>query len=80
VPGITTTAIVTPDKVGTYQLICTELCGFGHAAMRAKVVVEPPSKFREWVAGLKQKTPAPLLESVKQDTETNPVPVGAGGA
>ena len=31
VPGITTTAIVTPDKLGTYQLICTELCGFGHA-------------------------------------------------
>ena len=55
VPGITTTAIVTPDKVGTYQLICTELCGFGHASMRAKVVVEPPAKFREWVAGLKQK-------------------------
>ena len=49
VPGITTTAIVTPDKVGTYQLICTELCGFGHAAMRAKVVVEPAPEFRKWV-------------------------------
>ena len=57
VPGITTTAIVTPDKVGTYQLICTELCGFGHASMRAKVVVEPPGQFRKWVAGLKEKVP-----------------------
>ena len=46
VPGITTTAIVTPDKKGTYQLICTELCGYGHAAMRAKVVVESPQKFQ----------------------------------
>jgi len=80
VPGLTTTATVTPDKVGTYQLICTELCGFGHATMRAKVVVEPPSKFREWVEGLKDKTPAPLMESVEQDTETDPVPVGPGGA
>jgi len=81
VPGITTTAIVTPDKVGTYQLICTELCGFGHASMRAKVVVEPPAQFRKWVAGLKQKVPAPYLETIRQDTETNPVqPVGAGGA
>ena len=53
VPGITTTAIVTPDKLGTYQLICTELCGFGHASMRAKVVVEPPAEFRKWVAGLR---------------------------
>ena len=80
VPGLITTATVTPDKVGTYQLICTELCGFGHATMRAKVVVEPPSKFREWVAGLKTKAPAALMESVEQDTETDPVPVGAGGA
>jgi cytochrome c oxidase subunit 2 len=80
VPGITTTAIVTPDKPGTYQLICTELCGFGHAAMRAKVVVEPPARFREWVAGLDAKIPPPYLETIVQDTETNPVPVGAGGA
>ena len=36
--------VVTPDKVGTYQLICTELCGFGHASMRAKVVVESPGR------------------------------------
>ena len=80
VPGITTTAIVTPDKVGTYQLICTELCGFGHATMQATVVVEPPDEFREWVAGLKDKVPTPFMESVEQDSEVNPIPVGSGGA
>jgi cytochrome c oxidase subunit II len=80
VPGITTTAIVTPDRTGTYQLICTELCGFGHSTMRAKVVVERPAEFRAWVAGLKQKVPPPYLETIRQDTETNPIPVGAGGA
>lgn len=80
VPGITTTAIVTPDKVGTYQLICTELCGFGHATMRAKVVVESPAKFEKWLDSLEQKTPPALMESVKQDTQTNPVNLGAGGA
>jgi cytochrome c oxidase subunit 2 len=80
VPGITTTAIVTPDKLGTYQLICTELCGFGHATMRAKVVVEPPSDFRKWVAALPDKVPQPLADSIDQDTETNPEPLGAGGA
>jgi cytochrome c oxidase subunit 2 len=75
VPGITTTAIVTPDKVGTYQLICTELCGFGHSTMRAKVVVEPEAKWEKWVAGLKEKVPTNLMVSVKQDTETNPEPL-----
>ena len=81
VPGITTTAVVTPDKVGTYQLICTELCGFGHATMRAKVVVEPPADFRKWVAGLEDEDPAAAARS--RSTRT-PRPTrcrsGAGGA
>lgn len=80
VPGITTTAIVTPDKLGTYQLVCTELCGFGHSTMRAKVVVESPADFRKWVGELKTPIPPALLEAIKQDTETDPIPVGAGGA
>lgn len=80
VPGITTTAIVTPDRPGTYQLICTELCGFGHTAMRAKVVVEKPADFEKWVAGLEEHVPQSYKESILQDTETNPIPVGAGGA
>ncbi len=80
VPGITTTAIVTPDKLGTYQLICTELCGFGHSTMRAKVVVETPADFRKWVGGLEEKVPQPLADSIAQDTETDPAPVSAGGA
>ncbi len=79
VPGITTTAIVTPDKVGTYQLVCTELCGFGHASMRAKVVVEPAADFERWVEGLDRKTPEPLME-ILGDTQSDPTPVGAGGA
>src|SRR6478752_3635356 len=64
VPGITTQAVITPDRIGTYQLICTELCGFGHATMRAKVVVEPPAKFREWVEGLTEPVPPSLLQSI----------------
>jgi cytochrome c oxidase subunit 2 len=75
VPGITTTAIVTPTKTGNYELICTELCGFGHATMRAKVIVQSESSFDKWVDGLKEKVPTPLMVSVKQDTETNPEPL-----
>jgi len=80
VPGITTTATVTPDKVGTYQLICTELCGFGHATMRAKVVVEEPADFRKWVAGIKTPIPPSYLKSISGDAEVETQPIGAGGA
>jgi cytochrome c oxidase subunit II len=50
VPGITTRAYVTPDKIGTYSLICTELCGYGHATMRATVVVQSEADFNQWAA------------------------------
>jgi cytochrome c oxidase subunit 2 len=54
VPGIETTLVITPTKVGSYSLVCTELCGLGHAAMRAAVqVVERPEyeQFLEEAAG-----------------------------
>jgi cytochrome c oxidase subunit 2 len=50
VPGITTRAIVTPNKIGTYSVVCTELCGYGHSTMRAKVVAESPADFEAWAA------------------------------
>jgi cytochrome c oxidase subunit 2 len=57
VPGQLDHAIVTPNKIGTYQLICTELCGFGHATMRAKVVVESQTDFDAWAAAQPPPTP-----------------------
>ncbi|HET8593474.1 MAG TPA: cytochrome c oxidase subunit II [Solirubrobacterales bacterium] len=51
VPGITTRAYVTPDEAGDYTLVCTELCGVGHATMRAPVVVEQSqADFDQWAA------------------------------
>ena len=51
VPGITTHVSTTPDRLGDYTLVCTELCGFGHATMRAPVTVQSPADFQQ-VAGL----------------------------
>jgi cytochrome c oxidase subunit 2 len=50
VPGIETNVIVTPTKVGTFTVICTELCGLGHAAMRAKAVVMTQQGFDAWLS------------------------------
>ena len=41
--------VVTPNEEGTYSLVCTELCGLGHATMRATVVVESEEEFDRWV-------------------------------
>jgi len=39
VPGIETTLVITPTRLGKYAIICTELCGPGHATMRGPVEV-----------------------------------------
>jgi cytochrome c oxidase subunit 2 len=54
VPGIETNVIVTPTKVGTFTVICTELCGLGHAAMRAKAVVMTQQGFEAWLTDQKR--------------------------
>jgi len=79
VPGITTRALITPDEEGTYQLVCTELCGIGHATMRAEVVVESQRDFDKWVRGLQTPPDAypPTEGPSKRDPPGN---VTSGGA
>jgi cytochrome c oxidase subunit 2 len=49
VPGIETTILVTPTRVGEYEVVCAELCGLGHATMRARARVVTQAAFDEWV-------------------------------
>lgn len=50
VPGMITYQWFTPTVPGTYEVLCEELCGIGHFAMRSKVVVEPEADFERWLA------------------------------
>lgn len=49
VPGQTTHVRITPDRVGTYAVVCAELCGLGHATMRNTVRVVEPNQFKAWL-------------------------------
>ncbi len=49
VPGITTRTYVTPTQVGTFPVICTELCGLGHSTMRSRARVLTAAEFDRWV-------------------------------
>jgi cytochrome c oxidase subunit II len=50
VPGQRTSVVATPDREGNFEIVCTELCGVGHATMRAPVVVESQEDFDQWVS------------------------------
>jgi cytochrome c oxidase subunit II len=59
VPGIETTLHITPTKVGTYPVICTELCGLGHSVMRTEAIVMTQAAFDKWLAGQSKATTSP---------------------
>jgi len=54
VPGITTQLVITPKRLGTYSIVCTELCGEGHALMRSEAIVMRPAAFTAWVKAQQQ--------------------------
>ena len=43
-----TELVITPTKLGTFPIICTELCGLGHSLMRSSAVVMRPGEFNSW--------------------------------
>ena len=49
VPGIETTINVTPTRTGEFAVVCAELCGLGHATMRAKARVVTQDEFDQWI-------------------------------
>jgi cytochrome c oxidase subunit II len=59
VPGLTTTINVTPTRIGTYPVICNELCGLGHATMRSTAQVMTPTAFDKWLKGQSKAVTSP---------------------
>ena len=57
--------VITPDKLGSYSVVCTEYCGTGHSTMRVPVVVETEEEFLAWVAKQEKLDP----EDAKTDFE-----------
>ena len=51
VPGMITYVWLTPTRAGSYEILCEELCGLAHFAMRGRVVVDEAPAFDTWFGG-----------------------------
>ncbi|MDP6260111.1 MAG: cytochrome c oxidase subunit II [Rhodospirillales bacterium] len=75
VPGMVTFFWLTPTRTGTFDILCAELCGVGHHAMRGSVIVDDKAAYQKWLGG--QKTFAALYpkaaagadQTAKRDTK-----------
>jgi cytochrome c oxidase subunit II len=63
VPGSVTYFWLTPTRTGTFDILCAELCGVGHAQMRGAVVVADEPAYQAWLD--KQNTFAELTGQTK---------------
>ena len=50
VPGMVTYMWLTPTRTGEFDVLCEELCGLAHFAMRSKVVVDGEADYQNWLA------------------------------
>jgi cytochrome c oxidase subunit 2 len=59
VPGINVSYRVTPNRIGEYPIVCAELCGIGHATMRASAFVDSQADFTAWLGKLGKPAATP---------------------
>jgi cytochrome c oxidase subunit 2 len=59
VPGLHPTLHITPTRTGRFPVICTELCGLGHATMRTWAIVMTPSAYAAWIKSQTKATSSP---------------------
>ncbi|MFC7537786.1 cytochrome c oxidase subunit II [Sphingomonas sp. GCM10030256] len=64
VPGIATYFWMTPTALGSFDILCAELCGVGHHQMRGTVVVEKQADFDRWLS--EQMTFGQLLAAAEK--------------
>ena len=49
VPGMVIPVWFKPTKIGQWDLVCAELCGWGHYKMRGRIVVQSREDFHAWL-------------------------------
>jgi cytochrome c oxidase subunit 2 len=49
IPGSVTYFWFIPTRTGTFDVLCAELCGQGHAVMRGRVVVQTETDYQAWL-------------------------------
>jgi len=65
VPGMVTFYWIRPTVAGNYEILCAELCGVGHHAMRGFVQVDESDAYKDWLN--EQSTFKALQEQARLD-------------
>jgi len=58
IPGMKQYLWFKPIKAGQVDIVCAELCGWGHYKMKGRLTIEPRSEYEAWLAKLGEQQQA----------------------
>ena len=59
VPGLSMPVWFIPNRVGDYEITCSQLCGLGHFRMRGFVTIQSQADFQKWFADQEKELQKP---------------------
>lgn len=62
IPGSVIPLWFVPAKVGTYEIVCAQLCGNNHSAMKGTLVVESEADYKKWFDETAKLSGAKIVE------------------
>jgi cytochrome c oxidase subunit 2 len=68
IPGMVTYFWFTPTRTGSFDILCAELCGMGHAQMRGIFKIDTEADYQAWLG--QQKTFAETMTQTKKAEAT----------
>ena len=75
VPGLSIPVWFIPNRIGEYEITCSQLCGLGHFRMRGFVNIQSAADYQKWMADqLKELQPPPAATPTATPAPTAATP------
>jgi cytochrome c oxidase subunit 2 len=75
IPGQIVPMWFKPIRTGTFEIVCGQLCGYGHYSMKGSLVVDEPAEYQAWLKE-KAELAAPATAPAPSDRPPGEPPVG----
>jgi len=74
IPGSIIPLWFVPIKTGTYEIVCAQLCGTLHSAMKGTLVVESEEKYKKWFDETSKLSGAKVVDGRPVTPDAPPAP------
>jgi cytochrome c oxidase subunit 2 len=74
IPGRDAQMVFTPNRLGTYPIVCAELCGAYHGGMKSVLYVQSEEDYNQWL----QENTLAQRDNLNQAVAVNPTEISDG--